>query len=274
MQVGLSTYSYHLAFGKHPDRRADGPMTLVKCLKRAKELGFAAVQIDPAHFNPERDNARWLRSMAESFGLALQPASAGIEPERLARDITLAAEWGSAVVCTFLGWERPQLGRHPESRLKEAAATLAESLPEANRRGVTIAVENHGDIATPDLLALVRLVGSDRVGVCLDVANSMTFLEEPVWTTEQLAPYAITCHLKDLRWSMTNAGAKLTGVPLGEGSIDLDGVVRVLRTAPRLGHAMLECTTEALGSDRETLATEDRAVVKSVEFLKRHVLQE
>ncbi len=273
MELGLSTYSYHLAFGKHPDRRADGPMTLMKCLKRARELGFTAVQIDPAHFNPERDNAKWLKSMADSLGLALEAGAAGMEPETLSRNLALATEWGSPVLRAFLSWERPRLGRHSEGKLKEAADKLATILPQAEKFGVAIAVENHGDISTPDLLALLNMVNSPHVGVCLDVANSMVFLEDPVWTAEQLAPRAVTCHLKDLRWAMTNSGAKLTGVPLGEGNVDLDVVLEILVKAPRLKRIMLECPTEARGSDSEMLAAEDRAVMKSVEFWKRWMHQ-
>lgn len=271
MELGLSTYSYHLAFGKHPDRRADGPMTLIKCLKRVKELGFAAVQIDPAHVNPEKDNAKWLKSMADSLGLALEPSSVGIEGETLARDLALAADWHAPVLRTILSWERPRLGRHPEAKLTEAAERLRTVLPEAERRGVTIAVENHGDVSTPDLLLLLAMVDSPRVGICLDVANSMVFLEDPVWTAQQLAPHAVTGHLKDYRWWMTNSGAKLSGVPLGEGNVDLDAVLATLVKAPRLNRVMLECSTEATGSDSEMLAAEDRAVMKSVEYWRRWV---
>lgn len=273
MQLGLSTFSYHLAFGKHPDRRADGPMTLAKCLKRARDLGFSGVQIDPAHFNPERDPEKWVRRMADSLSLVLEAASIGIEPETLTRDLALAAEWNSPILRTSLGWQRPHIGGYPEPRLREAAGRLASVVPEAERRGVTIAIENQGDISTSDLLAVLSMVSSPAVGVCLDVANSMVWLEEPVWTVRQLAPYAVSAHLKDCRWVVTNSGAKLVGAPLGEGNVDLDAVLPILMDAPRLKRIMLECPTEAAGGDSEMLAAEDRAVVTSVEYWTRWMRQ-
>jgi len=273
MQLGLATYSYHLAFGKHPDRRADGPMTLAKCLKRARDLGFSAVQVDPAHFNPEKDSPKWVRKLADSLGLALEAGSIGVDPERLGRDLGIAAEWNSPVLRTSLAWEHPRVGGHPEERLRKAAEKLRESLAEAERLKITIAIENHGDISTPDLLALLKMTDSPYVGVCLDVGNSMLFLEDPVWTAEQLAPWAVTAHLKDYRRVLTTFGGKCVGVPLGEGNIDLDRVIPVLLAAPRLAHLMLESATEATGSDSEMLAAEDRAVVKSVEFWKQWMHQ-
>ena len=172
---------------------------------------------------------------------------------------------------TFLEWDYPQTGRHPEDDMRRAAALLKPVAKTAEDNGVTIAIENHGDIATPDLIALMEMIDSQSIGVCLDVGNSMMLLEDPVWTAEQLAPWAIGAHLKDMKWQPTTFGGKLVGTPLGHGHIDLDEVIPVLLNAPRLATIMLECPTEAVGSGTEVLKAEDQAVVRSIEFWRRWI---
>ena len=271
MQLGLDTYSFHLAFGKHLDRKADGPMTLAKCIRRAKELGFVAVQIDPAHFNLEKDNPKWVRSMADRLDVALEAGAVGTESERLRQGLEVASAWKSPVLRTFLGWEYPRSRRHSEDKLRKAADSLAEVIEDAKRAGVVIALENHSDISTPDLITLLEMVDSPYLGACLDTGNSMVFLEDPVWTAEQLAPWAVTAHVKDQRWQVTASGAKLVGAPLGDGHIDLDRVIPVLLDAPRLDRIMLQCSTEAAGTGTQILKAEDQAVERSIEFWNRWI---
>ena len=265
---GLDTYSYHLAFGKHPDRKANGPMTLAKCLNRAGKAGFEGVQIDPLHFDTQKDKPTWVGTLASGLNMRIEASSIGVDHDRLLRDLEVAAAWKARVLRTTLGWDIPRGGRHPRERLEEIATALKNVLPEAEGLGITIAIENHADISTPDLIDLMNMVESDALGVCLDTGNSMVFLEDPAWTAEQLLPYAVTAHLKDYAWHVTNAGMKLVGVPLGDGVIDLDEIIPMLLEGPRLQSINLECATERMGTDSEMMAAEDKAVMKSMEYWK------
>ena len=268
MEIGLDTYSYHLAFGKHPDRRANGPMTLAKCLNKARSLEVETVQVDPMHFDSEKDNPRWVKRMADGLGIRLEASSAGVDKSRLLRDLEVAAAWGSPVLRTFLGWDLPRTLRHPADRIEAAAADLREIVREAEGLGIAIAIENRMDVSTPDLLSLVKAVDSPWVAVCLNVANSLVCMEEPAWTVEQLAPHAVSCHVKDYRWEPTTFGAKLTGAPVGKGIVDMAAVLDLLGNAPRLKHVILECATEAVGSNTEMLASEEAAIKESLTYLR------
>ena len=109
-------------------------------------------------------------------------------------------------------------------RLKLAAAVVA-------RHDMLLAVENHKDWRADELIALLKKAGSDHLGVCLDVGNSISLLEDPMEVVETLAPRAFTTHFKDMAVEEYRDGFLLSEVPLGPGIIDLPRVVQTLRKA-------------------------------------------
>jgi sugar phosphate isomerase/epimerase len=109
-------------------------------------------------------------------------------------------------------------------RLNLAAAVV-------DRHGMLLAVENHKDWRADELIALLSKAGGDRLGVCLDVGNSISLLEDPKEVVETLAPRAFTTHFKDVAVEEYRDGFLLSEVPLGTGLIDLPLVIRTLRKA-------------------------------------------
>ena len=53
---------------------------------------------------------------------------------------------------------------------------------------ILLAVENHKDWRADELLAILKRVGNDHVGICLDTGNSIALLEDPMDVIEALAP--------------------------------------------------------------------------------------
>ena len=73
---------------------------------------------------------------------------------------------------------------------------IKESLPYAAKKGVTLALENHGGItATPrQILKLVKAVDGPNFGVNLDTGNFNG--EDPYAEIAELAPYAVNVQVK------------------------------------------------------------------------------
>ena len=111
------------------------------------------------------------------------------------------------------------------------------------RHGVRLAVENHKDWRADELIALLKRLGNDHVGVCLDTGNSIALLEDPMDVVEALAPFAFTTHFKDMGLEEYRDGFLLAEVPLGTGVLDLPRVVRTLRAAGHDVHFNLEMIT-------------------------------
>ena len=76
---------------------------------------------------------------------------------------------------------------------------------------------------------LMRRLGSEHIGVCVDTGNNIALLDDPLETVTTLAPWAFSCHLKDMGVAECPDGFLLSEVPLGEGLLDLGRIVKVLR---------------------------------------------
>lgn len=270
LKLGLDSYSYHLAFGAHPDFKPRRPLSLLAFIERVAQLRLDGFQIDPLHLKSwDRHYLATVRAAAEAQGLFLEFGAIGTEPRRLARDLRIAAHLGSAVLRTFVGCNRYDRRSDLKAEIRRAVAGLKAVRSLATDLGVRLAVENHGDLKTDELLEVVRRVDSPAVGVCLDVGNPLLTGEDPLAATRKLAPYAVTTHFKDYTFQPTNYGAKIAGVALGQGVIDLPAVLRILRKAARLDRIVLEIPVEAQGAERTALGHEERCVQQSVAYARR-----
>src|SRR5262249_61732318 len=63
---------------------------------------------------------------------------------------------------------------------RQARESLWLAEPVAARHGVRLAVENHKDWRIDELVALVKELKSEHVGVCVDTGNSIALLEDPL----------------------------------------------------------------------------------------------
>jgi sugar phosphate isomerase/epimerase len=148
---------------------------------------------------------------------------------------------GSPLVRTFVGRPRPTSAEGMEQLLSAAAAEIAQVLPVCERYGIGLAVENHQDLTTDDLLSLLELIDSTWVGVCFDTGNPLALLEDPMASARALGPVTKSVHLKDYQVAARQDGFALVGCALGEGVVDLEGILDVLRA--ETPHANLNIET-------------------------------
>ena len=81
------------------------------------------------------------------------------------------------------------------------------------------------------MVATLKQIDSEYVGVCVDTGNSIALLEDPMEVVKAYAPWAYSCHLKDMAVREYEAGFLLSEVPLGEGMLNLSEMVDLLRRA-------------------------------------------
>ncbi|RBL82868.1 sugar phosphate isomerase/epimerase, partial [Streptomyces cavourensis] len=100
-------------------------------------------------------------------------------------------------------------------------------------RGVTLGLETYEQVATDDLLDVVRAVDSRYLGVVLDPGNSVARLERPADVVMATAPYVVNIHVKDFAFTRRDGwvGFTYAGCPLGEGLLDYDGMIAAVRRA-------------------------------------------
>lgn len=61
-----------------------------------------------------------------------------------------------------------------------------------------LAVENHADLYTDEIVHLVKSIDSYYFGICLDKTNNLRMLEDPWLAIQKMAPYTKATHIKDI----------------------------------------------------------------------------
>ena len=117
------------------------------------------------------------------------------------------------------GDRRPLAGRW-QLFLHEILAGLKEATTIAERAGVNLALENHQDLTSEELLWLCESIGSPRFGITLDTGSTLATAEEPVDFARRVAPYVKNVHLKDYQIYTYDEGYRLVRCPLGQGVVD------------------------------------------------------
>jgi sugar phosphate isomerase/epimerase len=215
-------------------RRFDDPAAF---LEHCRTLGAGGVQT-PLGARPEKEAAR-LRARAEKARMYLE----GIvrlprEPadlDRFTAEVRTARHCGATVLRTTLTDGRRYEAYASADAFRKAVERGRQALVRARlvleQQNVSLAVENHKDLRSDELVELIRGLRCPRIGVCVDTGNSIALLEAPQETALALAPLALTVHVKDMGVEEYREGFRLAEVPLGAGFLDLPRLVSVLRKA-------------------------------------------
>jgi sugar phosphate isomerase/epimerase len=128
-------------------------------------------------------------------------------------------------------------------------------VPEFEDVGVKIALENFDRFTAYDVVGMVRALGDDVAGVCLDTVNCFGAGEGPANVIETLAPYVLNLHIKDyqVRRQPHRLGFVIDGAPVGQGQLDVPALLAQLQ--PDVSVTLEQWTP--LGSDIETTCREE-----------------
>ncbi|MEE4312752.1 MAG: sugar phosphate isomerase/epimerase [candidate division KSB1 bacterium] len=269
MKLGLDSYSYHLAFGAHPDFEHRNPMDLFQFMDRVAGLGLDGFQIDPMHMESrDKGYLSELTAHAGENNLFMEYGAMGIDAAYLKRELDVCAALGSRVLRTFIDFNRYDQSTKVEDEIELAIDQLKRVRGYAEALDISIAIENHGDVSATELVEIIQRVNSPHVGICLDLGNALLTFENPLEAATKMAPYACSTHFKDYAIQMTNYGFKVSGVALGDGNIDLESAMKIIREKSSLDRIILEIPVEAGGSTVDALVKEDHYIRKSIVYAR------
>ncbi len=265
MRLGLGSYALAWAIGV-PGHEPERPLDVFGFLERAAELGFDLVQIAdnlPLHRLSEDDLGQ-LKSLARRLSIDIEVGMRGLTGGNLEHYLELAQFFASPLLRVVVDSE----GHHPN--LDEVVSTVREVLPQFEKSGVTLAVENHDRFKARDLLGIIEALDSPFVGVCLDTVNSFGALEGPEVVVKTLAPFVVNLHIKDfeVRREHHNMGFRIAGTPAGRGSLNIPWLVKTLETKAREANAILELWPSPERSVSETVEKESEWLKQSQRYLK------
>ncbi len=233
MRIGLAVYGTTFSMGLHP---ASGRPTIraQQLMEQALAAHLQGVEI-PASLLKDEDIPTIARAAREQ-GLFITLATGGYAAGLLSESISLAAQLGAETVRTVVGGakiggdRRPLAGRW-QPFLQEVLTQLKEATASAEKAGVNLAVENHQDLASEELIWLCESIGSARFGINLDTGNPLATAEEPLDYFRRVAPYLKNVHLKDYAIHLSEEGYRLVRCPIGQGVIDFPALFKILATS-------------------------------------------
>ncbi len=235
-RIGLCTFSCHQLWKVAQAGGQGAPFRDASGFYRyARGLGAEGVQTSLRGF--EAAGARELRSRVEKDGGYLEGELGLPKPETgldaFEAEVRLLREAGITVARTVLfGGRRYETLRTLDEFQRfraDSEKRLRWAEPVLRRQGLHLAVENHKDFTSDELAGLMRGIGSEWVGVCVDTGNNLALLEDPNAVVETLAPYLLSVHFKDMAVQVCDDGFLLSEVPLGTGVLDLKRMVAALR---------------------------------------------
>jgi sugar phosphate isomerase/epimerase len=281
MKVGIDSYCYHRFFGEvYPDQKEPAKkMTMQDFLKRAKELKVDGVSLESCFFPPNADQTWFadLKAQLDEYNFdrvyawghpdGLERGQNWTAYEEMVAGIPNAKAIGAEVM-RVVG--SSLMFRHEPHgpQIKALVKMFKKAVKVAKDQGVKLAVENHIDFTSDEILQLLSEVNSEYFGLNFDTGNFLRLLDDPIKGMEKLAPYVLATHVKDL---MPDKTARPTdwfffaGVPVGKGLIDNQALAQLLHKANFKGFLAVEIDhPHADWTERE-----DEAVALSIRSLKK-----
>jgi 3-oxoisoapionate decarboxylase len=287
MLLGLHTYSFYLhGIGQAwADFKLPWPrqMSTFELFDQAAAMGLDGLHLDDGVLETlDPDYLREVKAAAQARGLYLEynfsmdlgGMGIGIQHD-LADAIATAEALGSDIVKVSMDLKRPRplaASRfHPrvKAQMLKFASQLKAAAPAAEAAGVRIAVENHCDSFSEEILWLLDLVDHPVVGACIDTVNALMVMEDPMQAIANLAPRAFTNHFRDDRIELQRYGFKLTGAAVGEGDIDMKAAYEIIKTKSSMRRINIETEMEIPLDDMEqALRLEKQTVERSIRYCR------
>jgi sugar phosphate isomerase/epimerase len=263
MKLGISSFTFGWAVGM----KVHGPssrLNEVGLLEKARVLGVNLLQIGdnlPLHtFDPRRLSN--LASSAAKQGIQLEIGARGLTPDRVMTYVRIARTVGAHLIRFVI--DDANYNPAPEnvtSILREVAPSL---------EGLTLGIENHDRFPAATLRNIIEKAGSDRIGVCLDTANSLGTGEGIETVAAVLAPLTVNLHIKDFAVQRVASlmGFNVIGRPAGQGLLNLPSLLKQLSGFQHCQTAVLELWTPPEVNLERTVAKEASWATQSLDYLK------
>jgi len=281
MKVGIDSYCYHRFFGEVYPQQVKPPkrMTLEDFIRRSSELGVDGVSLESCFI--DRFDQSYLsevkglldeRKLDRVFAWGHPDGLEGGKNEKMFDDMMKSIGYAEAIgakVMRVVGSSLMFRFESHEAQIERLSRMFSTAAKEVEKRGIMMAVENHIDFNSDEILRILSNVGSPNMGINFDTGNFVRVLDDPVKAMEKLVKHVFATHIKDLRIQKgvpVNEWFFFSCTPVGDGGIvDNQKIGQLLEDNGFEGFMAVEI--DFLHPDFK--ADEDKAVARSIKELKR-----
>lgn len=281
MKVGIDSYCYHRFFGEvYPQQpKPSKKMTLEDFLKRARELDVDGVSLESC-FIPrlDREYLSHIRGILDEYNLdrvfawGHPDGLEGGKNEKMYDEMIKCIEYASEIgakVMRVVGSSLMFRFEPHEPQIERLSRMFSNAVKVAQKYNIKLAVENHIDFNSDEMLRIIQNVNSPYLGINFDSGNFVRVLDDPVKAMGKLAKYVYATHIKDLRVQEGVAVDEwyfFSCTPVGDGGIvDNQKLAQILKDNNYEGFLAVEI--DFLHPDYKY--NEDKAVARSIKELKR-----
>ena len=254
MKIGVSSYS----FGRY--RRATGASLFDVC-RKAKEIGFDAIEFITLDGADHIEQAKELRALCEELGLEISAYTVGanlmaedVESviQNLCYCVDVTEALGAKIMRHDVAYSLPE-GVDWESAIEQMAPHIRRVTEYAKSKGIRTCTENHGFIYQDSrrVKKLIDTVNDENYRWLIDLGNFLCADESPLSAVRTAAPYAVHVHAKDFIFRpassldpegfiRTRGGNFIRGTVAGHGVVPLYDCVKLLKDAGYKGTLSLE----------------------------------
>lgn len=243
MKIGIDSYCYHRLFGEvYPGQRTpDKLLAFEEFFVGIENLEIDGVSLESC-FIPRFD-APYLREIKGHLdSLKMDRVYAWGHPdgleggrnpeayEQMLEHIEYANAIGADVMRVVGSSLQFRFEPH-EPQIERLSGMFEKAAQQASRYGIRLALENHIDFNSDEILQIVKNVNSPYFGVNFDSGNFLRVLDDPVQAMEKLAPYVLATHIKDLmpvKGVPVNAWHFFSCVPTGRGFVNNRRLAEIL----------------------------------------------
>jgi 3-oxoisoapionate decarboxylase len=263
VKLGISSYTFGWAVGV-PGHKPAHPLDEHGLLDKCREHGIQLLQIGDNLRLHTFDSARLerLAARAGNEGVQLEVGARELTAERVAEYAAIASRLNAKLIRFVIDDAK----YHPTP--EQIVDVLLQSQSMLN--GVVLGIENHDRFPAETLRQIVQGAGSERIGICLDTANSLGAGEGLQSVLATLAPFTVNLHIKDFHIERVPhlMGFLVSGRPAGAGFLDLPSLLKQLAPFDRCHTAILELWTPPEARLEETISKEAAWAGQSLEYLK------
>jgi len=203
-------------------------------IEYAHEMNVGVVEASPSAMDAE--SIKKFRQRLEAYnlrvimGAPLPRDASGVEAfDAAVRGCKDAGAMNLRAAMTGRRYEEFDTLEKFRANFEQCQKQVALAEPILRKHRIALALENHKGWRAVEHAAWLKRVGSEWLGVHLDFGNNVALCEDPADTLKTLYPYIISCHIKDMAVEMYDEGFLLAEVPLGDGFLDIQGMVATLQ---------------------------------------------
>lgn len=236
ISLNLYSFGYYGGFLKHANRNSQ-IIDINKLINLAKKFGLGGIEF-PFDYYYNIDNFKEGFNILEK--IKSEDLNVFIDLEKIdydyikcllpnlhTFDINFVRIKMEQTSNTFYGGNRYNSNTF-ESDYKNLKVLLKNLCPYLEKHNISLAIENHQDLHSSELLSLSNNISKNHIGINWDIGNSISVLDTPYKFYDKCKKIIKNVHLKDYKICRSKNGIKLLRCPLGSGYVNFKKILNQL----------------------------------------------